>query len=91
MADRLDGAIAAALGFELPEPGSPEAGAIKQADDAVFVIEAETLLAGEFLMPSLDIEALDSARAVVNATEHWDRTEAEAQFKRAHRGCLRRR
>ena len=87
--DRLDRAIAAAFAIEWPESGSSEQRSIKAADDAVFIIEAEELLAGSPLAPDVDPEVLEQAREVVEAREHWDREKAESLFKSAHRGSLR--
>lgn len=89
--DRLDVAIATAFGFNLPGPESDAAKAIKIADNAVFVIEAEVLLPEQAPHPEIDPEVLRAARSVVGYNEHWDHRGAAERFKLAHAGCLRHR
>jgi len=89
--DRLDLAIGAALGFEWPEPGSAEALIIKQADDVIFIIEADRLLVGDPVIPTVNREVLAAARELLAAEEQWERREAEAGFTTMHGGCLRHR
>lgn len=89
--DRIDRAVATAFGFEWPDPSSPGAKAIKQADDALFIIESGELLAGNPNLPDVDPEVLDAARDIVSDGVHWGPEESEAQLRRAHLGCMRRR
>lgn len=86
--DRLDAAIAKSLDFDLPEPGSPEAISIKEADDIMFIVEAEELLPGKPSLPHVDETLLETARAAANLTSGWDRAEIEKRFLVIHDGLV---
>jgi 5'-deoxynucleotidase YfbR-like HD superfamily hydrolase len=81
LTDRLDAAIAAALGLDFPDPGSADGAAIKGVDRAAFAVEAEALLAGERPSQAADSEVLECAGAL-HRPENWGHAEARDAFLR---------
>jgi len=85
LAGRLDRAIENAFGISLPSKKSSEGKFIKEIDDAILIVEAERLLAGE--PPERDVkpEVLSAARAIAaQMPEAWTPPEGAVHFERTH-------
>lgn len=87
--EELDRVIAVAFDFEWPAMGSVGQKAIKDADDAVFVIEARDLLGGDPPYPDVDPSLVRKAEGIVRTGEHWASKQAALEFKRVHEDGLR--
>jgi 5'-deoxynucleotidase YfbR-like HD superfamily hydrolase len=85
LADRIDQAIEEAFGIKLTVKESSDGKFIKGIDDAILVVEAETLLAGEPPERDVDPEVLSAARATMaEMPEAWAPPEGAAHFKATH-------
>ncbi len=82
--DRLDDVIAKALGFSLPARESEDGQLIDAADDAAFVVEAESLLAGTIGGPQVAKETLAAAKAAIGSLKTWSPEQADRRFTVAH-------
>lgn len=82
--DRLDEAIAAALGLRIHDLNHERARPIKEADNAMLVLEAEEYLAGEPPNPELDPGVLDLARATVDVKSSMNPDDAREAFLSLH-------
>lgn len=82
--DRLDEAIAAAIGIQIHDLKSERARPIKDADNAMLVLEADEYLAGVPPTPELDPGVLDLARATVDVSSSMTSDEAREAFLSLH-------
>ena len=85
LADRLDRAIEEAFGIKLKTKESSDGKFTKEIDNAILVVEAERLLAGE--PPERDVrsEVLSAARATMaEMPEAWAPPDGAAHFEEAH-------
>jgi len=82
--DRLDRAIATALGLAVLDLKSEAARPIKEADDVLLVLEAEEYLAGDPPNPAMNPEVLDLARETIDVKQALSPDDARKAFLASH-------
>lgn len=86
--DKLDRAIGEALGLSTLDPESDDRRRVKEADDGMFVVEAERFLPGETSEPDVPSRVIDLARRIVGNGPPLTSDEARARFLEAHANYL---
>lgn len=82
--NRLDRAIALALGLPQLDLGSEEGRPIKEADDVMLVLEAHEYLAGDPPAPDLNREVLEIARTTIDVKRSMSSDRARQAFLESH-------
>ena len=86
---RLDAVIAERFGYAqlASDPSAREV--VKEADRAVFCVEADALIAGDVAVPDVRDRVLSAARWASSVEKAWGHAMAAGEFRRAHARWLK--